>query len=82
MATQYYLGRGVPRDYAAAAYWYGQAAEQGDAGAAYILASMYEHGDGVPQDDQRALRWYVEASAGGEPAARIKAEEMRARQRR
>ena len=43
---------------------------------------MYEHGDGVPQDDGRALRWYVEASAGGEPAARIKAEEMRARQRR
>jgi TPR repeat protein len=72
----------VPRDYAIAAYWYERAAEQGDTGAAYILASMYEQGDGVPQDEQRALRWYVEASADGEPAARIKAEELKARQRR
>jgi hypothetical protein len=36
----------------------------------------------VPKDEQRALRWYVAASAGGEPAARIKAEELAARQRR
>jgi hypothetical protein len=36
----------------------------------------------VPQDAGRALRWYVEASASGEPAARIKAEELGARQRR
>jgi hypothetical protein len=47
-------------------------------GAAYILASMYEHGDGVQRCRPAAwLRWYVEASAGGDPAARLKAEEIR-----
>ena len=47
VATQYFLGRGAPKDYAIAAKWYERAAEGGDVGAQYIIASMYEHGDGV-----------------------------------
>jgi len=43
---------------------------------------MYEKGDGVERDLDRALRWYVEASAGGDPAARLKADQVRALQRR
>jgi TPR repeat protein len=77
MGTQYFLGRGAPRDYREAARWYERAAEQGDEGSAYIVASLYEKGEGVAQDRVRALYWYSRAAAGGDPAAVYKAREMR-----
>ena len=46
-------------------------------GAAYIVASLYERGEGVPQDLNRAWHWYREAANSGDPAAVIKAREMR-----
>jgi hypothetical protein len=79
VATQYFLGRGAPRDYALAARWYERAAEQGDEGACYIIASMYENGDGVRKDLERAVYWYVQAAANGDEVARVKAREIAAR---
>jgi len=77
LATQYFLGRGAPRDFKEAALWYERAAEQGDEASAYIVASLYEKGDGVQQDFPRAWYWYSRAATGGEPAAIMKAREMR-----
>jgi len=77
LATQYYLGRGAPKDYKEAAKWYERAAQQGDEGASYIIASMYEHGDGVDQDLELAIYWYTQAAAYGDLTAGIKAREVR-----
>ena len=54
LATQYFLGRGAPRDFKQAAQWYERAADQGEA-SAYIVASLYEKGEGVEQDYPRAV---------------------------
>src|SRR5262249_50067205 len=47
----------VPQDSAAAAQWYRQAAEQGEAHAQEILGMMYSTGEGVPQDYLEAYKW-------------------------
>jgi uncharacterized protein len=61
----YENGRGVPQDYAAAAGWYRKAADQGDAGAQFLLAAMYFTGRGVPQDFVIAHMWSNLAAASG-----------------
>ena len=73
VATQYFLGRGAPQDYARAAHWYREAANGGDVGAQYILASQYEKGDGVPKDLRLALYWYTRAAQQGDAVAALKA---------
>lgn len=54
----YVNGSGVPTDYAEAARWYLQAAEQGDAVAQSSLRVMYVLGWGVPQDYVQAHMWF------------------------
>ena len=76
LATQYFLGRGAPKDWKLAAKWYEAAAENGDVGAQYIIASFYEHGDGVPQDLRRALEWYVQAAKQGDVGAAVQAKDV------
>ena len=76
LATQYFLGRGAPKDWKLAAKWYEAAAENGDVGAQYIIASFYEHGDGVPQDLRRALDWYVQAARQGDVGAAVQAKDV------
>jgi TPR repeat protein len=63
----------VAQDFALAAKWYESAAEAGDVGAQYIIASCYEHGDGVAVDLERALYWYSLAALQGDPVAAAKA---------
>lgn len=75
----HYLGRGTPEDLAQAADWFRKAGMAGEVGAQYILASMYERGQGVPQDDRLALSWYERAAAQNDEAAKVKAEQLRAR---
>ena len=62
LGSLYYVGVGVPQDYAEAARWYRKAADQGDANAKAGLASMYYYGKGVPQDYSQAVRWYRNAA--------------------
>lgn len=65
LAGDYYVGRGVGRDLAQAAYWYKKAADQGDPGAQVEIGYFYLTGTGVKQDTGQALRWFQRASASG-----------------
>ena len=65
--AQRYLGgiHYARRQYVDAAWWYGKAAQQGDAGGQSILGHMYQIGQGVPQDNAEALRLLHEAARPG-----------------
>ncbi len=47
-------------------------AEQGDAGAQFILGDMYDYGKGVEVDYKEAVKWYGLAAAQGHPHALFK----------
>jgi TPR repeat protein len=61
----YERGRGVPQDYAQAAFWYRKAAEQGNAEAQNNLGRIYDDGLGVPHDYAQAAFWYRKAAEQG-----------------
>ena len=46
-----------------------RAAQQGDAGAQFLLGSRYDHGQGVTEDDAEAVRWYRLAAEQGHASA-------------
>jgi hypothetical protein len=52
-------------DFATALQEWVPLAEQGDAGAQFMLGAMYEKGDGVPQDSQISVKWYTLAAEQG-----------------
>jgi TPR repeat protein len=58
-----------PRDPAAAAKWYLQLAERGNAEAQFRLANSYVQGTGVRRDSAAAAKWYGRAAALGHQAA-------------
>jgi len=51
-------GRGVPQNYAEAAYWYLRSAEQGDPDAQYLLGICFDLAKGVPMDWVQAYKWF------------------------
>ncbi|MEY4635371.1 MAG: hypothetical protein RJA55_1169, partial [Acidobacteriota bacterium] len=57
LGASYYIGQGVPQDYAQAVAWYRKAADQGDADSQYNLGVMYRNGQGVPQDYVESHKW-------------------------
>ena len=61
----YHGGQGVRQDYAKAAVWYRKAAEQGNAGAQYMLGEMYCWGQGVERSLQLAAKWYLKSAEQG-----------------
>ena len=63
LGDMYYLGRGVPQDYAEAMKWYRKAATQGHAWAQISLGGMYHDVRGVPKDYAEAMKWYRKAAA-------------------
>lgn len=65
LGWMYAEGRGVPRNYKQAVYWYSRAARQGDASAQFNLGMMYDKGEGVARDDQQAAHWYAKAAEQG-----------------
>jgi hypothetical protein len=72
LAEGYYNGYGSDagqgrQDYAQAAYWYGQAAQQGDSFSQLRLGTLYEAGAGVPQDPARAKSYYAQAATSSNP---------------
>ncbi|RJX32879.1 MAG: hypothetical protein C4525_09730, partial [Desulfarculus sp.] len=67
----YYHGRGVPRDYKQALYWFRKAAEQGHADAQFNLGILYYHGRGVPRDYKQALYWSRKAAEQGHADAQF-----------
>ena len=63
------IGKGAPRDLAAALALYKKAAEGGNAPAMHRIGLLYAHGLGVPQDDRQAYFWSLKAAQAGDPAA-------------
>jgi TPR repeat protein len=72
----YQKGRGVEKDDARAAYWYGKAATQGHTWAQTNLGYLYEHGLGVARDLNLATLWYRKAAAQGHEVARQRLEKL------
>mmetsp|Transcript_29934 Transcript_29934/g.41686 ORF Transcript_29934/g.41686 Transcript_29934/m.41686 type:complete len:292 (-) Transcript_29934:72-947(-) len=58
------------RDRKEALKWYTEAANQGIAAAAFMLAQMYQQGEGTQKNPKAALRWAKKAHAGGVQRAR------------
>jgi hypothetical protein len=65
LASDFYLGKGVPEDHALAAIWYRKAAEQGHSNSQLVLGAMCDDGDGTPQDHKEAVQWYQKAAEQG-----------------
>ncbi len=69
LAWSYEAGRGIARDLALAAEWFGSAAQAGDGEAMYALAVMHGTGAGRDKDATLAERWLQRSAAVGYPAA-------------
>ena len=65
LGAMYYMGQGVPQDYAEEVKWYRLSADQGHAAAQYNLGVSYHRGQGVPQDYVEAMKWYRLAADQG-----------------
>jgi uncharacterized protein len=65
VGMMYELGRGVSKDYEAAARWYQKAAGGGFVDSAVNLGNLYALGRGVKTDYREASRWLEEAAARG-----------------
>jgi TPR repeat protein len=62
-------GLGVKKDVKNAAFWYGKAAEGGDAAAMFKYALILMEGEGVPRDKVKADDYMRKAAEGGNPSA-------------
>ncbi|MFY7760998.1 tetratricopeptide repeat protein [Aquidulcibacter sp.] len=69
LGVMYYLGNGVPQDFATAAIWYRRAAEQGSPSGQRGLGGLYYVGQGMPQDYESAAMWYRRAAEQGDRSA-------------
>lgn len=69
--VQYYVGDGVPQDFAEAAKWLRKAAEEGFDFAQFMLGAMLENGEGVRQDYVEAAEWHRKAAEQGLPMAQL-----------
>lgn len=69
LAWSYESGRGIARDLALAAQWFGSAAQAGDGEAMYALAVMHATGAGRDKDPALAEEWLQRSAAAGYPAA-------------
>ena len=65
LGVMYFVGDGVPQDYAQARSWFEKAAAQGHAMAQFNLGVMYRDGKGVRQDKRVAKEWYGKACDAG-----------------
>jgi len=65
----YEQGRGVPRDYSAAARYYEAASLRGYAPAQNNLGSLYQHGLGVSKDFSKAFELYLASARQADPIA-------------
>ena len=65
-------GQGVSQDYAQAAHWFAQAAEQNHTQAQLNLATLYGQGLGVVRDQAKSLLWLTRAAKLGNAAAQYR----------
>lgn len=77
LAVAYLNGnQGLAQDPARAAYWFEQAAIQGNAYAEARLGNLYAHGIGVPANQTLAFDWRVKAAYRGEVEAQLEVGKM------
>jgi TPR repeat protein len=70
LGNMYGSGQGVQRNFAQAAYWYGQSAAQGNRWGEYSLGLIYMQGlGGLPNDQARAARLFQASAEQGLVAA-------------
>ena len=69
LGIQYYLGAGVPRDFAVARQWFEQAAWGGNAQAQLNLGLLLMRGLGVERNLERAYAWLDRARRAGNTRA-------------
>jgi TPR repeat protein len=69
LGTIHEQGLGVPKDLAAAAFWYEKAGRRGDDSAQYNLGILYRFGRGVAKDPVAAARWLGLAANQGHSRA-------------
>ncbi|KAF7780957.1 hypothetical protein PRUB_b0019 [Pseudoalteromonas rubra] len=69
LADAYYFGETVEQNYERAVYWFGKAAEQGEAHAQYSLGYMYRMGQYFEQSDEAAVKLYQQAAEQGHASA-------------
>jgi len=65
----YYLGQGVPKDYAEAVKWFRKAAAQNYAPAQSMLGSCYANGQGVAKNKVEAVKWFRKAAEQNDATA-------------
>lgn len=63
LGTSLLAGTKVPKDEAAAAYWFRKGAEANDEFSMAMLGYMYEHGLGLPISESIATEWYAKISS-------------------
>jgi TPR repeat protein len=71
LGRMYERGKGAPKDFTQAEYWYRKAAEQGDPAAQARLGFMYRIGEGVTRDAKQAAKWYALGAVKGNPLAQV-----------
>lgn len=71
LGVRYANGEGIVQDFDKAAYWYQQAALQGDARAMTNLGKLYASGAGVTQDWGKATGWFRKAAEKGDSLAQF-----------
>ncbi|MDR0934645.1 MAG: sel1 repeat family protein [Burkholderiaceae bacterium] len=67
LGSLYLEGKGVQQDTETGMRWIAEAAEKGDANAAFQLGMIYYDGRLVQQDYAEALRWYLQAASVDAP---------------
>jgi len=72
MGVEFAGGQRVVRDYAQAAHWYAQAAEQNHSLAQFNLAMLYGRGQGVARSEAKSLLWLTRAAKLGNAAAQYR----------
>lgn len=82
LGARYANGEGAAQDYAAAAKWFGRAAEEGQVLAAATLSAYYRAGQGVSRDDVSAYAWSAIAGQEGDLASKHRLAVLRSRMTR
>jgi len=65
LASAFYVGRGVPKDYAYAFKWFKKASEQGHTESQFNLAQMYRQGLAVSKNYKLAFKWFMRSAKEG-----------------
>ena len=71
LAVAYEKGRGIPRDYKQARYWYEQGAHAGDKQSEERLGELLYLGQGGNKDREAAIRWLTAAADQGNVSAAV-----------